>query len=131
IVNGTLSPGNGIGAFNTGAESWNGGGSYVVEMNDALATAGADPGWDLLNISGPLTVAATSANKFSIKLISRNGASVGSTSNFDRTENHSWRIATASGGVSGFGPDKFNVDASGFQNYKGPNGAFSITQSGN
>ena len=127
---GILSPGNSPGTLNTGAVTWESGGSYQFEINNATGTEGADPGWDLLNISGSLTVAATSGSPFTIQVTSLAGSSAGSAANFDKTQAYSWRIATASGGVSGFAASKFAIDDSLFQNAKG-GGLFSVTQSGN
>ena len=129
-ANGTLAPGNAIGTLNTGAESWNNGGSYEVQINDAIGAAGTDPGWDLLNLSGGLAIAADSGTPFIIKVVSLSGGSSGSAAHFDNTQSYTWRIATAAGGVTGFDVNKLTIDDSGFQNAKG-SGQFTITQSGN
>jgi hypothetical protein len=129
-VNGTLAPGNNVGTLYTGAESWNSGGTYKFAINDATGTAGVDPGWGLLNITDALTVNATSGSKFTIKVVSLSGSSAGSAANFNNTLNYTWRIATASGGVSGFVADKFTIDDSLFTNAKG-SGHFIVAQSGN
>jgi autotransporter-associated beta strand protein len=129
-ANGTLAPGNGVGTLNTGAETWNSGGSYEVQINNATGTKGGDPGWDWLNISGGLTVNATSGSKFTIKVVSLSGGSAGNAANFDNTQNYSWIIATASSGVSGFDATAFTIDTSGFSNGQGT-GHFVISQSGN
>jgi hypothetical protein len=46
VVNsgGVLAPGNSPGTITAADVAWNGGGSYLWEINDALGTAGADPG---------------------------------------------------------------------------------------
>jgi hypothetical protein len=135
--NGTLAPGNSVNTLNTTAETWEGGGSYQIEINNATGTAGTAPGWDLLNITagqnddGSLTVSATSGSKFTIKVVSLSGADAGACANFDNKQAYAWRIATASGGVSGFDTNAFAIDASGFVNSLGAVGAFSVSQSGN
>jgi hypothetical protein len=128
-VNGTLAPGNSVGTLNTGAESWNSGGTYKFEINDAAGTAGTDPGWNLLNSSGTLTVNATSGSKFTLKVVSLSGSSAGNATNFDNTQNYTWLIATASS-LSGFDASEFTIDTSGFSNGKG-SGGFVVSQSGN
>ena len=135
-VNGTNSPGtvttaalNAIGTLNTGPEAWNGGGAYRIEITNATTTAGT--GWDLLNISGALTVNATSGSKFIIKVASLTAAAaVGLAPVFVNTTDYKWRIATASGGVSGFDASYFFIDTAGFSNPQGT-GHFIVTQSGN
>lgn len=62
---GAISPGNSVGTLTTGAETWNGGGSYIWEITSTSGTAGTD--WDLIQMGGnTLTITATSGNKFTI-----------------------------------------------------------------
>ena len=132
-VHGTIAPGaNGVGTLNTGAESWNLAGSYEIEINDATGTKGVDPGWDWLNITGTLTVAATSGSKFSIKVVSLSGSSAGAAANWNPRSNYRWRIATGTSAVSGFSADKFTLDTSAFTSYNAlQGGSFSLEQSPN
>lgn len=126
VVNGTIIPddnGGSPGTLNTGAETWNGGGSYQVTITHAAGTAGADPGWDLLNISGALAVAATTESKFTIVLGPAPAV-------WNNTANYNWLIATASGGVTGFDASKFAIDDTTFAGLKGT-GHFSINKAGN
>jgi hypothetical protein len=51
---GKFSPGNSPGAVTTGSTTWNSGGTYTVEIADALAGPGI--GWDLWTIAGDLLV---------------------------------------------------------------------------
>lgn len=116
-VNGTISPGASPGTQNTGAEIWNGGGSYVWEINDVDAAVGADPGWDLISITGGLTINATSGDKFNIKITSLTLANAaGGVHDFADANDYVWTILTTSGGISGFDPAAFNLDVSGFSN---------------
>ena len=125
VANGILSPGNSPGTLNSGAETWNSGGSYDWDISNVSGAAGTQ--WDLLNITGTLTVAATSGSKFTIRVVSP----VGGPTGFDNTQNYSWLIATASSGLGGtFAANKFTIDTSGFDALQGP-GAFVISQSGN
>jgi len=104
-----------------------GGGSYTWEINKAGGTAGADPGWDLANITGALAVNANSGNPFTIHINSLTPAdAAGPVSDFSSGTSYTWSIATASGGVTGFDPTAFVLDTSGFSNSVG-GGTFSIT----
>jgi hypothetical protein len=125
-VNGSLAPGVSVGALNTGAETWNGGGSYVCELNSTNAS-----GSDRLNIAGSLSVQATSGSKFTLKLVSLTASNTpGSLPGFNKYGNYSWTIATTPGGVSNFATNKFAVDTSTFSNdFSG--GAFSLAMAGN
>ena len=114
-VSGKISAGDGAttsdtpGSLITGAETWNGGGTYVWKTTASAGTPGTT--WDLLNM-GSLTVASTSSNTFTISAIIGAGGSfvqpAGSTP---------FEIATYTG-ISGFTPgvsnvsDFFTLDAS-------------------
>ncbi len=140
-LSGMVSPGQSLPAtLTSGSVIWQAGGSYDWTINDALGTPGGDPGYALLNITntGTLTINATSGNPFVIHVSSLNSSLdlPGFANNFDNTQQYSWIIATASGGISGFDPSAFTIDASGlagttgFYNDMG-NGAFILQQSGN
>ncbi len=132
IVNGTISPGNSPGTINTGATTYNGGGSYQWEINKSNGTQGADPGWDLQAVTGTLTVASTSGNKFNINITGLNlSNAAGTVSGFNPTVSSSWTIATATA-VSGFSAANFNLNTSNFTNNNSLlNGTFSITSPSN
>ena len=115
--------------FNTGSETWAPGGTNEVEMGAATNTASAGvPGadWDLLNITGSLTITATNnagdANKFTIRLV--NYGTGANPTNFNAGTPYSWLIATTTEGVYGFNPAKFVVDTSLFGT--APAGTFSV-----
>ena len=110
------------------AGTWSWGDSYTWRISNATGTAGT--GWDWLDIAGSLDISATVENPFTIKIVSLSGSSAGPAANFDNTQNYTWPIATASGGVTGFAADKFIIDDTAFVNDKG-DGHFSVTQSGN
>ena len=63
-----LSPGNSPGTLTTGDQLWEGGGSLLLEMDDAEGGAGV--GWDLVDIIGILTITADVLNPFEIDLAS-------------------------------------------------------------
>jgi T5SS/PEP-CTERM-associated repeat protein/autotransporter-associated beta strand protein len=126
---GKFSPGNSPGLVSTGAVTLNGGGQYLVEINNAASTAGT--GWDLWNVNGPLSFAAgTTANsKFTVAVASLSGLAAGPAANFVNTQPYFWPIASASGGIAGFDPSKIAVDATAFANNTGL-GHFEVSQTG-
>jgi len=64
----TLSPGNSPGTLlQTGNQTWNGGGNYNWQIASATGTEGTDS--DLVDITGSLTIAANSGNKFNLNLL--------------------------------------------------------------
>ena len=122
---GWLSPGASPGLISASDVVWDGGGSYLWQINQTDGAAGANPGWDLLTASGSLNVTASAASKFHLIL-----DSMGSTpTNFNKDTPALWTVASAAGGVSGFDPAKFDLDASGFIGDCG-GGVFSLEQSG-
>jgi autotransporter-associated beta strand protein len=131
---GILSPGASPGEIRLGDTLWAGGGTYLWQINDAMGTAGASPGWDLASILGTLTITADANNRFCISLVTLTLPSppdtAGSASGFDPARRYVWRIATATSGISGFAPAWFSIDPAGFANPLG-GGAFSLQQSGN
>jgi hypothetical protein len=126
-LNGAIAPGNGgVGTLTTGAETWNGGGSYVCGFNSTNAN-----GCDLLNISGALNVQATPGAPFTLKLASlSSGSSPGPLAGFNKFRNYTWTIAAASGGLSNFATNKFAFDTSAFLN-DCSGGGFAVNLSGN
>ena len=136
----TLSPGASPGTLTlSGSLTMGGGGNYNWQMLSATGTAGAVSSWDLVSVGGPLTIASTSADPFKINLWTLSGVSPdvsGTAANFNGSSNATWKIATATGGISGFAADKFVISTSGtngtggFANAFGT-GTFSVAQSGN
>ena len=124
-VNGKLSPFfGGIGTLaNAGDVAFNSSGTYVWSVNSAAGTAGADPGWGLLNVTGGLSFAAGST--VSLNSLTLGDAS-GPVADFDNTRSYTWHIARASGGISGFNPGSITLSAAGFANSLG-RGAFILT----
>ncbi|MEI6239396.1 MAG: autotransporter-associated beta strand repeat-containing protein [Planctomycetia bacterium] len=137
----TVAPGAGIGALSvTQGVTWASGGDYNWQIANATGSAGAAGGWDLLNVGGTLDIQATSASPFAINLWSLSSGTglpaSGSITNFDATQNFTWKIAVATGGITGFSADKFQINttaangAAGFANALA-GGSFSVAKNGN
>jgi len=138
----TLSPGASLGTLTlSGSMTFGSGGNYNWQMLSGTGTAGTTSTWDLVNIVGSLSIASTSADPFKINLWTLSGISPdvsGSATNFSASSNYTWKIASATGGISGFAANKFLISTSatngtgGFANLDpfGP-GTFSVAQVGN
>jgi uncharacterized repeat protein (TIGR01451 family) len=114
------------GTDNVGPQIWNGGDTNVWEINDVDAGAGTDPGWDLLNITGDLTINATPGSKFTIAITSLTLANApGDVNDFDNTAEYTWTIVKTTTGITGFDAAAINLDTSSFSNALG-NGRFVI-----
>jgi autotransporter-associated beta strand protein len=138
--NATVSPGSNLGTLTvTQGVTWASGGNFNWQMYDAAGTAGSTAGWDLLSVGGVLDISATTADKFKINLWSLSAVSPsnvnGNALNFDSTTSGTWTIATATGGITNFSTDKFQIitgatnGTGGFTNAF--TGTFSLAQSGN
>ncbi len=114
---GVVAPGNSPGTlFGTDA-LFEGGGGYQFEVNQAEGTAGYDPGWDLLALSGTLTIEATSANPFVIDVTSLAlDNTAGVVWDFDPFQGYVWTLVTAAEGIFGFDPSAFFVNTENFAN---------------
>ena len=125
---GILAPGNSPGTLNAGDTTWEGGGAFEWEINNAAGIVSTN--WDLLNITGGLTITATEANPFSINLVSlTTGNEAGDVINFDQNANAVYSIAATTTGISGFTTDAFTLNTSGFSNDF--SGLWSLTVDGN
>ncbi|MDD3179746.1 MAG: autotransporter-associated beta strand repeat-containing protein [Opitutaceae bacterium] len=109
---GTLSFGGSAGlAFGTG-------GTMVIDMMDPYGAPGT--GFDTLVIAGGLDITATTAEPFTLRLVSYNpsafGNDLGYVPSFDPTtaEFSGLNIVTANGGITNFDPAKFVIDTSSF-----------------
>jgi hypothetical protein len=121
---GRFSAGDGPAAVDLAALTLGSGGHYTFELSNTAAQAGV--GADFLNIVGQLQIAAgnTAGTRFTIAIVSPN------TSGFDSTQAWTFTLATAAGGITGFTPDQFAIDSSGF-GYALNGGTFAVSQSGN
>lgn len=125
----TIKPGASPGAVTTTAEvDWEANAAFEWEINDATGAAGVNPGWDVLNIGGPLTITATVEDPFRISLKTLTLANAaGPMANFNNTTAYSWRIVSAAGGITGFNPAAIHLDTNGIANSLG-GGVFTISK---
>jgi hypothetical protein len=114
---GTLAPGNSTGILNTGSTTFLGGGNYDWEI-DTFGGGVVGTNWDFLNITGDLTISASSGSQFIIDVISLLSSTdtAGLASNFNDGTNYTFAIATASGTISGYAANAFSVNTAAFQN---------------
>lgn len=118
-LSGQLSPAASPGTLTTGSQIWNPGASYHWEINEAdFGIAGDSLGWDLADIQGSLTINATSANPFLLRVASLDPFfnEPNEAGDFDDTVDYDFTIARTTGGITGFSADKFQIDASQFLN---------------
>lgn len=130
---GTLAPGASPGTLNAGDTIWNGGATFDFEIDNAIGSQGTN--WDLLAITGTLTINAIAGNQFTLNIDTLlNGTNnAGAMANFDADTTQSWTFATTTGGIT-FGENasvgaSFALVTTGFAN--ATNGSFSISQIGN
>jgi len=117
-------------ASTVGATTFAGGARFAFEINSTTAAPGV--GWDLLSISGALTITATPANPFIIDLTSLNLSNTAALlSNFNAANSYSWQFVSTTGGVTGFSAGAFRYNASQFQNSLGAGHFFVSESSGN
>ena len=135
-INGSVKSLDAIGTLtDTGNLIFGSGGTNVWYINDATGTAGSDPGWGLLNISGALDLSSLGAASFTINVTSLTspGDAAGSALHFISAHSYSWRIASAAGGITGFNNSttQFKIVTSAFANFPGSPSQWSVSQSGN
>lgn len=118
-----ISPGNSVGVLGTISQTWGAGGVYLWEIASVASTPGI--GWDLLDITGVLTITATSANPFEIRI-----ASLGLV-DFDELSDYAWIIGTATGGIAGFDTARFFINTDGFDNSFTGTFGIEVTGAGN
>ena len=137
-ADGTVSPGEGRGILTVGdGITFGSGGNYNWQLEDALIPPGQPGGWDLLSGGGTLSITATPQDPFLINLwtVDSTGLSVPAF-NFSPTQNASWTIVSATGGIAGFAANKFLVNTSAINGTGGfvnelDGGTFSIARAGN
>lgn len=113
------------------SEAWSGTEKYIWDISDATGTEGSATGWDFLDITGGLSINATSSSRFEIELHSV--TSTGSTLdavNFDNTSSYAWRILHTTEGIQDFDRAKFTLNDSAFTNDTG-SGTFLLDLSAN
>jgi len=133
MINGTVTPFlTTIGTLtNNGTLNFNGGGSYVWDINNATGIAGTDSGWGLLKVvGGTLAINASSGTPFTIKITSLTAGDMpGNAANFNPNASGSWTIVQADSPITGFDVSAFRIDTSAFANLPGTT-AFSLGLSG-
>jgi hypothetical protein len=113
---GTISPGASPGTMTTANQTWKNGGAYLWEISDATGAAGANPGWDKLNIVGSLDLSLLTGT-FTIDIASLTHSLsdvAGQADHFVSGSDYLWTIASASSGISGFNATKFAFDVTGW-----------------
>ncbi len=118
-ANQTITPGNSVGNATTTTQTWANSGSYVWEISKGNGTAGdgVGGGWDLLTLSGALTISATSGTPFAINITSLGLNNLpGPATGFNDGSSYNWLIADAGSAITTFSADKFTLDTTGFQN---------------
>jgi len=122
---GVVAPGSSPGTLASGNTDWGPGGAYQFEILSTSGTPGSD--WDFLDVSGAMTISATSQNPFVIELTSlKSVAEEGLLSTFSPAVPFSWKILETDGGISGLSADNVVVNLSGFENPTG-GGTFSVS----
>ena len=127
---GSVSPGASPGQLQVGGgTTFAGGGRYFFEINNTVGTPGTH--WDLLSISGGLTISATVNTPFVLDLVSLTaGNASGALANFNSANAYSWKFVTTTTGITGFSAGAFQYNASNFANNLDI-GHFYVSQTGN
>jgi len=107
-------------------------GSYEVDLDNASGTPGGTPGWNWLNFPNySVSVAATPAHPYTIRLVSQASGAPGLAAGFLSRNSYSWCVATSAVSILNFtNPSQITVDSSQFQNFLG-GGSFSVTNVAN
>ena len=126
-VSGVLAPGNSIGQLNAGSTIFDTNGVFELEISDFGGSAGS--AWDLLAITGDLTLSNTALNPFTINLVSMTNGTTPGFATFDPNVSYTNTFVTFTGDLLGstFNTNLFSINTSSFSNSITLNGAFSIT----
>ncbi|QDT63506.1 PEP-CTERM sorting domain-containing protein [Calycomorphotria hydatis] len=108
VNDGIVSPGNSPGTMIIGGD-YTENGTYLVEINDFNGTAGANPGWDLLDVDGTYVINAGAI----LDVTTLDGLVAGEAANFDDGRDFRLLIATADL-ISG--AENFVIDTTNFAN---------------
>ena len=132
IINGggSVSPGASPGQLQVGGgTTFASGGRYVFEINNTVGAPGTN--WDLLSISGGLTISATVNTPFVLDLVSLTADNAkGMLANFNSANDYSWKFVTTTTGITGFSAGAFKYNVSNFANSLDV-GHFFVSQTGN
>lgn len=116
-VGGTVAPGLAVGApgkLKAGPTTFESGGKFDFQITDASEGAGTH--YSLLEISGVLTIDASSESQFIVNLLSFNGSIAGTIANFDANQAYSWKFASATGLAGTLDGNAFHVNTANFSN---------------
>lgn len=112
----TISPGNSPGTAVTTSQTWAPGGSYEWEINSTAGSAGADPGWDLINGTEALAISASLGSEFTLDVVSLTLANAaGAANGFNNSTSYNWLIADFAS-ITGFAANAFLIDTTAFSN---------------
>jgi autotransporter-associated beta strand protein len=107
-----LAPGFSVGTLNFGSTlTWGSGAYFLFEVQNPAAAAGA--GYDTINVTGQLNLAATAAQPFTINVISLASDGSNGSVTVNPTATYKWQLANASS-ITGFTPTAINVDFTNF-----------------
>lgn len=111
--------------------NWSGGSLFNMQINSTVWDDVQGLGWDALLVHGALNLLASPDGRIWIVLESLElDDSTGNVFNFDPSQPHAWQFVLAEGGVAGFRPDLFAINALGF-NGGAYQSHFFVSQSGN
>jgi autotransporter-associated beta strand protein len=111
---GVFSPGNSPGTSNLDGLSLTAGGSYLFELNSTVVNPGVNQ--DFPNIAGQLNIAGTPGNPIILTLstlLPNNNP--GSLADWANNVPYTFTLATAAGGIVGFGANKFAIETGSFR----------------
>jgi autotransporter-associated beta strand protein len=129
--NGILSPGLSPGTLSAASTTFGPDSIYEWELRNATGTAGSQLGWDLLDLSGALTIGSTPADPLVLRLRTLDFSNApGLAANFNGNTTYDWLIASADGGIIGYNPGDIVVDSTAFLNNHAA-GFFAIVPVGN
>ncbi|HEX8329620.1 MAG TPA: CARDB domain-containing protein [Hymenobacter sp.] len=130
----TFSPGTALSSETAGlaAAVFGPGEDYLWNINKYGGAAGSSPGWDLIRLSGGLTVQATAAQPFVVHLSSTTyQKQAGLLAGWYPAVDGRWPIVVAAGGITGFAADKFSINTDQFTAHNNLyGGRFSVRQAG-
>ncbi len=106
----------------TSPTTWIGGEGLDFYMLDAAGEPGI--GWTNLLADEDISIEATSANPFAIRITSVSTGLVADAANFDPTQDYQWNLVTASGSLLGWTEGSLVLDMTDFTNSYG--GSFSL-----
>ena len=134
LSGGAISP-DGVDTLTTGTETWGGGARVEWTMSDSgMPSTGVPAVTNSLAINGNLTISATASNPVVIDLWTLAGTTDGPAAEFNQLYAYDWKIASATGTITGFASNLFAINTANFLNPFSinniPSGAFSIKLEG-